>query len=225
MKKSFIGCASLFATLTVFSASSEVLAIPTGYNLVPLNTGTVTFVAGTDDGDGFNGGPPVAEGVANAVDGTTNKFLSFQDLGSGFAIQVTSATAVTGLQVFTANDAPERDPATYLLEGSNTSLTAGFSVIASGGLSLPAARNATGSAINDVTQANDSQVFANTVSYSFYRVTFPTLKDAATANSMQLGEVRLLSGGPAVVPEASTVSLLGMGAMMAIGAIRLRRRK
>ena len=30
------------------------------------------------------------------------------------------------------------------------------------------------------------------VSYRSYRVTFPTLKDAAAANSMQIGEVELL---------------------------------
>ena len=57
----------------------------------------------------------------------------------------------------------------------------------------------------------------NNIPFEEYRLTFPTLKDAAAANSMQIAEVELLG---VVVPEPGTVSLLCVGGILWL----LRRR-
>ncbi|HXJ76749.1 MAG TPA: hypothetical protein VNM37_28085, partial [Candidatus Dormibacteraeota bacterium] len=64
-----------------------------------------------------NNSPP-PEGVANAIDNTTmTKYLNFERLNTGFTVTPSlGGTLVTGLSLTSANDAPERDPATYRLE-------------------------------------------------------------------------------------------------------------
>src|ERR1041384_5496223 len=60
---------------------------------------------------------PGSEGVANAIDGTTAKYLN-RDLANdatpaGFVVTPSvGATRVTGISITSANDAPERDPKT-----------------------------------------------------------------------------------------------------------------
>ncbi len=178
----------------------------------------IELVNGVNDGDGNSGPPPANEVVSHAIDNVTQKYLNFLDLGSGFSVTPSVGdTIVTGLRLFTANDAVERDPASYKLEGSNNGMD--FSLISEGALALPAERNLGGLiAIDPLTQFNQELFFANTTAYSSYRVTFPTLKDAAAANSMQIAEVELLG---VVVPEPSSMALL-VGAVIAAGAIRRR---
>ena len=68
---------------------------------------------------------PGSEGVKNAIDGTQSKYLNFDSAAnsgktSGFAVTpAVGATWVTGLAMQSANDAPERDPLTVTIEGSN----------------------------------------------------------------------------------------------------------
>ena len=68
---------------------------------------------------------PGSEGAANAIDNTQAKYLNFDQRTpnnppSGFAVAPSVvATAVIGLAITSANDAPERDPSTFILEGSN----------------------------------------------------------------------------------------------------------
>jgi hypothetical protein len=165
-------------------------------------TDTIVLVNGVDDGDGAAGAPPANEGVANALDNTTNKYLNFLDLGSGFTVTpAVGPKVVTALRFFTANDAVERDPASYLFEGSNNGTT--FTTIASGSLELPLGRNTAAAAPTDPnTQFNQRVQFPNATAYATYRVTFPTLRNAAAANSMQIGEVELLEGVAVVVGDA-----------------------
>ena len=99
---------------------------------------------------------------------------------------------ITGITLTTANDSPERDPATYKIEGSLDGTT--FATIATG--SVPAVTNRFYSR---------SYTFANTMPYTVYRVTFPTVADNATANSMQIADVALLGnafGGTVAAPAA-----------------------
>jgi hypothetical protein len=53
--------------------------------------------------------------------------------------------------------------------------------------------------------------FENSAAYSSYRLTFPTLKDAAAANSMQIAEVELLGVVPE--PSAMVLALLGLAGL------------
>lgn len=155
----------------------------------------------------LNGSTPAAESVDHAIDQSTAKYLNFDADSAapfvgpvGFTVSPAGGrTIVTVLRLYTANDAPERDPADYTLEGSNDGTT--WAPISAGALSLPDARNAGGAALDPVSQAIEQVTFQNTNSYVSYRVSFNHVKNEAAANSMQIGEVELLgvvdnSGAP-----------------------------
>jgi hypothetical protein len=155
----------------------------------------LVLVNGTNDaGDTAAGAPPAAEGVDRVIDNTPQKYLNFLDLGSGFIVTPTvGTTVVTGLRFWPANDAPERDPASYKLEGSSGVGTNGtFTLISEGPVTLSTNRNTGGTAVFlGGTNFQDVAV-VNSIGYTSYRITFPTLRNAATANSMQIAEVDLI---------------------------------
>ena len=139
---------------------------------------------------------PGSEGVANAIDDQPTKYLNFDKLNTGFTVtpQV-GETIVTGLSLQSANDAPPRDPASYLLEGSNDGGTT-FTQIAEG--SIPA--------FTERFQTKYVFFTDNSASYTTYRVTFPTVADEAGANSMQIAEVELLGVVPGGGPKTEVTS-------------------
>lgn len=176
------------------------------------------------------------ENPPNAIDGNVDtKYLNFGRGGTGYIFTPNGGAAVvTGIQFATANDAPERDPASFILLGSNTVVAdptpgtiyqqADFTTIAEGTLSLPEDRKVF--LQPDVT-------FNNDVAYNTFLLIFPTIKNADTANSMQIAEAALLTAaGPlrdgtiaggqlAVVPEPGATVLLGG---LAVGLLARRRR-
>ncbi len=156
---------------------------------------SVEVVSGENDDDENAGDPPAAEGVENAINDIGQKYLNFLDLGSGLVVTPAAGESVVqGIRLYTANDAVERDPASYRLEGANGG---DFELIAEGGLALPDARNEGGDlALDPATSANQVVLFDNANAYTSYRLTFPTLKDAAAANSMQIAEIELLVAAP-----------------------------
>jgi hypothetical protein len=153
----------------------------------------IVLVSGTNDSDANSGPPPAGEAVANAINNVGQKYLNFLDFGSGFAVTPSSGmSVVSGIRLWTANDAPERDPASYKLEGSTSGPAGPFTTISEGPLALPTGRNPGGLTV-PLTGSNFQVVnFANTTAYTTYRLTFPTLRDSAAANSMQIAEVELL---------------------------------
>ena len=157
----------------------------------------IILVNGINDGDGNSGPPPGGEAVERAIDGFTQKYLNFLDLGSGFNVTPSrGVTFVTGLRFYTANDSEERDPASYLLEGSIAGSAGPWTTISSGGLNLPPGRNPGGSVpIDPAIHFNQLVTFPNSTAFTSYRITFPTLKNSLQANSMQIGEVELLGSG------------------------------
>ena len=128
-----------------------------------------------------SGNSPAGEDVAKAIDNQTGtKYLNFDKLNAGFTvIPSVGPTVVTGLGLTSANDAPERDPASYRLEGSLDGKT--FTLIAAGAVPAFAARF-----------MQQQLFFNNTTAYAAYRLIFPMVANAVTANSMQIGEVQLL---------------------------------
>jgi len=175
-------------------------------------TDTIVLVHGQDDGDGqisTGGGdnPPPNETVEKAIDNDSNtKYLNFLDLNSGFRVTLDSygPAPLTGIALTTANDSPPRDPASVTITGSNN-----------GADWLPI--------VTDLPTPLPDDRFTDTEfgfspltpgAFLMYEVIFPTLKDAGNANSMQIGEVRLL-------PEPATLALLGLGV---IGLAARRRR-
>lgn len=127
----------------------------------------------------------------------------------------TTGTVVNGLTFTSADDAPERDPVTFVLEGTNGPSTIGpWNRIVSGATGLTTERLET-------TKTFD---FKNATAYTSYRLTFPRVRQALTANSMQIAEVELLdsagvdvtSPSDAVIPS-STASPVAETAINAIG--------
>ncbi len=173
-----------------------------------------TFFGGQVIGDNFEIGRegvaagvnnwPGAEGPQHAVDGVGQKYLNFGEFNSGIVITPQAGPSVaTTLKLWTANDAQERDPASYELYGTNAPLGDGpfpvatFSLIASGDLALPTSRNPGGAvALNDA-NLQTVEFNGNGTVYTSYMIIFPTVRNAAGANSMQIAEIQLEgSSGP-----------------------------
>jgi hypothetical protein len=180
---------------------------------------------------------PAAEAPANAIDGrylgppatpAATKYLNFGTGGAGGVSAITKgqgtgyyvtpaigSSIVTGIQVATANDAPERDPLTVSIEGSNATgadlaLGSSWTVIQSSvnlGIDTNPGRFVLGPAVG----------FANTTPYTSYRVLVQTQR--ASANSTQYGELNLLSA----VPEPSTIALAAAGLVGLVVAVRRRK--
>src|SRR6185503_5392216 len=74
---------------------------------------------------------PGSEGVANAIDNQPTKYLNFDRVNTGFTVTPrVGLSVVQCLTLTSANDAPDRDPGTYELSGSNDGTN--FTAISSG---------------------------------------------------------------------------------------------
>ena len=123
---------------------------------------------------------PGAEQASNAIDNDdTTKYLNFDKLDTGLTV-TTGGGVVAGLGLTSANDAPDRDPASFVLSGSNDG-GATFTEIASGDVPAFGERF-----------ERKTVNFANDTSYTTYQLIFPAVANAAGANSMQIAEVELL---------------------------------
>jgi hypothetical protein len=190
------------------------------------------------DTDGTVGSSPAAEPVANAINNQRIKYLNFgeptgatSELNTGFIVTPSlgsgiGGTILSGVRLYTANDAPERDPASIVLEGSLTGATGPWLPIFSGPLDLPTGRNLTTAPFSGTTPINAASdflqtiMFGNSQAFTSYRVIFPTVRNSTTANSMQIADVELLG---VAVPEPSTFALVGAGLLGLMIAARRRR--
>jgi len=151
----------------------------------------------TAPGDTVRGVPDDSDWPGNeapplAIDDNVNtKYLHFKGFSqpTGFQVKPLAAqTIVVGLTFTTANDAVERDPIAFELYGSNVSLDGPYELIASGD-------------IVDFNQTtawprytiNETPIeFDNDVAYDHYQILFTAVRDAGSANSMQIAEVEFL---------------------------------
>src|SRR2546422_645241 len=105
---------------------------------------------------------PGSEGVANAIDNAPTKYLNFDKVNTGFTVTPrVGLSVVQGITLTSANDAPDRDPATYVLSGSYDG--SNFVTIAQG--PVPAFTNRFVKVEVD---------FDNNTPYLAYRLIFPT---------------------------------------------------
>ncbi len=151
------------------------------------------------DADGGSSSPG-GEEVPNAINGSLAKYLNFGEVNSGFIVTPsTPGTVVKSFQITTANDAVERDPSGWQLFGTNSAIVSAphstgaaepWTLIASGALALPAARNTQGAVAN----------VTNNSAYTSYKMIFTGVKDAANANSMQIAEVQFFGDAAAGTP-------------------------
>lgn len=131
--------------------------------------------------------------VSHAVDNDLGtKFGAGVSGPSGLVVSpAIGATLVTALRIYTANDAPERDPSDYKLEGSvNGGAT--YTLIASNTLALPDGRNTATATPDPMAQFVQEVHFPNTSGYITYRLTFSHYKGGSGQGSMQVGEIELL---------------------------------
>jgi hypothetical protein len=174
---------------------------------VTVPSDPVVVANGVNDDDGDDGPPPGFEGPERAIDNVGQKYLNFLDLGSGVIVTPSiGPTVLTGLRLYPANDALDRDPASFRLEGSAVGPDGPFTLLAQGPVHLPLERISGGDAnqIGVDPLPHRELRFSNTTAYVSYRLVFPELRDAAAANSMQIGEVEFLGyyGVPPAPPTA-----------------------
>ena len=120
---------------------------------------------------------PSNEGPANAFDNNPyTKYLNFDKQNAGVTVQLNAGRVVTSFKLTTANDAVERDPASYKLYGSNDGST--WTLIQQGQLAL---------SDNRFSVSADIPV-TNSTAYVYYFMIFPTIKNNA-GNSVQIAEI------------------------------------
>lgn len=136
--------------------------------------------------------PIAGESVENILDGdSATKYLNFGQEFSGFIITPASGTSVLQSMTFvSANDFPERDPASYILYGTNEAITSEdrsrgdsetWTEISRGVIDLPTDRFAAAPTIN----------VTNGTSYRSYRLVFETLRDtnAVEGYAVQVADI------------------------------------
>ena len=120
---------------------------------------------------------PSNEGAANAFDNNPNtKYLNFDKQNAGVTVKLSQGRVVKKFTITTANDAVERDPASYKLYGSNDGVN--WVLLSEGPLSLS----------NNRFTVSDEIAVANTNAYIYYFIKFPSIKDNS-GNSVQVSEV------------------------------------
>ena len=113
------------------------------------------------------------------------KYLNFDKLNAGFTVTPSAGPSIIkGLRLTSANDAPDRDPTSFTLLGSNDGLT--FTEIAGGDLpDFP-------------DRFYEVEItFDNDRAYSQYRLLFPKVRNPDAAVAMQIAEVEFLGSGGA----------------------------
>jgi hypothetical protein len=168
---------------------------------------------------------PTGEAPRFVIDGSLDtKYLNFGKTNVGFLVVPSMGPSkLTSVRMATANDAPERDPMTITIEGTNEPFAtppphlgvfnANWTLLYSGssGLEALSAGDLTGRKVWGVEQ---SILGAGT--YSYYRVLITGLRNAGGANSFQFSEIALNG-----VPEPVSVMLLGL----AVPLVWSRRRR
>ena len=164
----------------------------------------------TDDafGDASQPGNPVTipggtfpnnEEPFRAIDNNIGtKYLNFAGANTGFVVQLAGGASLNGLNLWSANDSPDRDPTSFRLEGSNDG--AAFTEVATG-------------AVPDFTARFQQQsvAFPATGTFKYYRLTFPTLRGTAAGTLMQIAEVEFLSPQENATATTDAVALSGVG--------------
>jgi hypothetical protein len=132
----------------------------------------------SDQAKGTSTNSPKKENPSLAIDDQpATKYLNFDGAGSGLEITIQN-TIVNGITITSANDAPERDPKSFVLSGSNDGES--FVEIASGSIPVSRGRGKL-----------KTMRFPNGKSFTNYRIVFPELVGEGNV-PMQIAEFELL---------------------------------
>ncbi len=119
------------------------------------------------------------EGVKNVLDRNVNtKFLDANKVNTGFYVNTSIDSRVTKIELTTADDHPENDPSGFILMGSNN----GNDWTAIYSNSLPC---------NSRRLYTLGFTFTNFEIFSWYKIEFTNVCNAAAAKAMQIAEVQL----------------------------------
>jgi hypothetical protein len=139
-----------------------------------------------------SGNVPSGEGASDVVDGNSaSKYLNRDKAGSGLVFTLSQPDVVNSLQFTSANDASERDPMTFTVFGSNGAAdwsSTAWTQVGQGNTGLGTARRVEAAAVG----------FANTTAYKHYKVVMTSLRNNATASSMQVADIKLASNGRSI---------------------------
>ena len=133
----------------------------------------------TQPGDAIiatSGNSPGSEGVGNAIDNADTKYLNFDISNTGFTVTPSvGLTEIIGMSLKSANDAPDRDPITYLLRVPTMAKTS---------------PRFPGDVADFPTRFHTNYIFFdNSTPYLTYRLIFPTVDGSSCR--MQIAEVEL----------------------------------
>ncbi|MFC6997081.1 T9SS type B sorting domain-containing protein [Rufibacter roseus] len=143
--------------------------------------GTLTVLQENDGGRG------AGEGSPKVIDNNPgSKFLSHWPGSQWLRLQLNAPAIVGTYTLVSGNDAPERDPKNWTLEGSNN------------GNDWTVLDTRTGETFSQRIQAK-SYAITNTTPYAYYRLNISALNGSGT---FQLGEWRLFEGDAIVAPTA-----------------------
>ncbi|HAK75548.1 MAG TPA: hypothetical protein DCM71_01225, partial [Runella sp.] len=226
-------------TISSFSSANEgsydVMVSTAACAMIPSNAATLTLAGTTTmtnampywggqlNGNQFQVGSvntsgsntwPSTEPPSNVFDGTFAKSLIRVTTNAGYIFTPASCSqsgrVINSFRIYTANDTPDRDPASYALYGTNSAISGNgpfdatqFTLIASGALSLPSGRNT-----STLDNANSQLVsFTNTTPYTSFMLVFPTIKNAGATISTQIGEIKLYPENNQPTLNTTTVNI------------------
>jgi hypothetical protein len=204
---------------TISSACSFRLQASNSQAVVVGNTATVTLLSGYPDlpaaGDpvtafgGATGDAGAPGNIDHLVGGTPDvKCLWVGTVNVGFTTTPSVGSSIArAIRLYTANDAQARDPASVVVDGSIDGGNTWVNILPQQGVALPAARNNGPSvAPNPLTQAfQELNFYSNTVAYTSYRVTFPTVFSTSGNTLAQIGEVEILGQSLNTAPPSISV--------------------
>jgi len=215
MKRSLSATASLML-LSTFTASAVNLLVPTDFIIGGRSDGT-NFLVGAAGSDGGNtnyadnfwpAAEPPTDLINGVIGGSGEKYLNFAELNTGVIITPAAGSSwINTMTLYAANDAPERDPESFLLYGTNAPISgpgpfaiADFTLIAGDGLSLPPDRDT----VADAFGFSHTVFIGATTPFTSYMLIFPTVKNEPLANSMQVSELQF---DATLVPEPGSAVL------------------
>ena len=165
-----------FASSTPLAAGQTAApAAPAGPSWQAIRTNTTPLVISNIYPTSNNS--PYNETAVNAFDGNVGtKYLNFDKQNAGVTVKLNQGRVVQKFTITTANDAVERDPASYKLYGSNDGVN--WVLVSEGPLSLS----------NNRFTVSGEILTGNTNPYFYYFIKFPSIKNNS-GNSVQIAEV------------------------------------
>ena len=147
----------------------------------------------------YYNGNPADEGPYMAIDGdkANTKYLNlgtevYANLGMIYIPADQVKRSLTSMTITTANDFPERDPASYILYGTDDEITSAdnsggtdenWTKVAEGEFALPEAR------LTDLPQIAFLPDYAPTPAFKNWKIVFPTRRNGGKSVTMQFEEI------------------------------------